>query len=303
MNKVNPIIIACYLLFFSVNVSAQTHKLTIEEITPFQQKIIAELTGHAPMEDGSFLAERSSEKQRKEAVQYFTNHFDSWSIPVNNHRYKIPHGYIFPDLLFKPVEGVNAVGTIPSTNNSDSFVIIGAHYDTERGSPGAIDNASGVAVCLAIAKKFSSIKERNFNLMIVLFDQEEDNEVGSAAFAKKLKKNGKQVHSVHITDLIAWDENRNRAIDLQSPTPYLEKLYKSEAAMLHIPIRVVKGGASDNKSFLALGYPTVGVFEEASDSTPHLHRSTDTYETVNFKYLARATQLMFNVLKTINNEN
>jgi|GEM_PF-3627097 len=108
MNKINPIRITYYLLFFSVFVSAQNQDLTIEEITPFQQQVIAELSGYKTMKDGSLLAERSSKGQRKRTVQYFTDYFNLWAIPVNNHHYKIPNGYIFPDLLFKPVEGVNA---------------------------------------------------------------------------------------------------------------------------------------------------------------------------------------------------
>ena len=42
----------------------------------------------------------------------------------------------------------------------DEIVIVGAHYDTAAGSPGADDNASGVAAALALARRFKSATPR-----------------------------------------------------------------------------------------------------------------------------------------------
>ena len=45
----------------------------------------------------------------------------------------------------------NVVATLPGTKHPDEILLLGAHYDTVIASPGADDNASGVALLLALA--------------------------------------------------------------------------------------------------------------------------------------------------------
>src|SRR5438105_10041238 len=49
--------------------------------------------------------------------------------------------------------GVNIECEIPGT---DEIIIVGAHYDTVAGSPGADDNASGVAAMITLANQFAA---------------------------------------------------------------------------------------------------------------------------------------------------
>ena len=284
------------ILCMMSQINAQTD---FSEITSIQKEIISRLSGEEAIESNVFLKQRASGYERKVTVRYLSNYLSKLGWEVENHHYKVPNENFFVDLLVRPVKGVNVVGLLKSTVPSDSYVILGAHYDSERGSPGAIDNASGIALGIVIAQKLKELKKRKVNFIIAFFDQEEDNEVGSRAYAKKIKKEKMNVHSVHIVDLIGWDTDQNRKVVLQSPTSYLEKLYNNQAKLLGIPVRVIGGGASDNLSFLKTGYNTVGVFEDIDDSTPHLHQPTDTYATVNFDYLNSSTQLVYNVLKTI----
>lgn len=83
--------------------------------------------------------------------------------------------------------GTNLMATWPD-GSSDARqgrakkLLIGAHYDTVAGSPGADDNGTGVAALLEIAQLYGST-ERAQELMLVFFDQEEQGLVGSLAFA------------------------------------------------------------------------------------------------------------------------
>jgi len=54
----------------------------------------------------------------------------------------------------------------------------------------------------------------------------------------------------------------------------------------------------DHPSFLSRGFAATGVGEEfvGDDHTPHYHRATDTWERVDFDYLARTTRLALAVL-------
>lgn len=89
------------------------------------------------------------------------------------------------------VENIEAV--IRGAEDGDELVI-GAHYDTVKGGPGADDNASGVAVLLGLARV---LRNRKFQrtVRLVAFANEEPphtrtSTMGSRQYAKRLKENG-----------------------------------------------------------------------------------------------------------------
>lgn len=120
------------------------------------------------------------------------------------------------------MQGVNIVSHIPATIASEQYVVLGAHYDSVSGSPGANDNATGVAAVLSIASDLAALETRNVHFLTVLFDQEEDDSPGSKAFAKRLINEGLQIHSMHNIDMIGWDGDRDRTVELDVPTQELE---------------------------------------------------------------------------------
>jgi len=199
-------------------------------------------------------------------------------------------------LLLRPYEGTNVYAVLPATTLSRQTVVVGAHYDSEPGTPGAGDNASGVALVYALARELSLAETRPANTLVVFFDQEEDDEVGSRSFVRHLHELGSTIHSVHVTDLAGWDRDGDGVIEIQSPSADLELAYQAAATRLGIEIRVTSGASSDNKSFLEAGIPTVGVF---GDVTEDLHQPTDTYETVDFGYLELMTRLVLDVVEGI----
>ncbi len=62
---------------------------------------------------------------------------------------------------------------------------ISSHFDAVPGSPGANDNASSVAVCLAILEKLQHHTFRNFDVCVFFFDEEERNLIGSQTYVQK----------------------------------------------------------------------------------------------------------------------
>ena len=66
----------------------------------------------------------------------------------------------------------NLIAEKMGTSKKDEIIVIGAHYDSVEGSPGANDNASGVASTLALAKFFAS-QENKRTLRFVAFVNEE----------------------------------------------------------------------------------------------------------------------------------
>lgn len=295
MNK----IIFFSLLFLSISSSISQEKDTTSSTIDYQKDVIAKLTGEEAILENRYLTQRATHNERIITAEYLASELKAsgWSSEFQN--YKTPQSNYFLDLFFRPNKGTNVIGRLTATVATKKHIVLGAHFDSERNSPGAVDNASGVALCLALTKNLQGIKHRNFNVTIVFFDQEEDDEVGSEAFVKIIQKTKLAVHSVHIFDLIGWDADGDGALTLQSPAPFLEDLYRKEAKRLNISLKIIGGAASDNKPFLKANYPTVHPFEEMDDSTPYIHSPQDTYETVNFKFLEQSTKYITNVISGI----
>lgn len=178
-----------------------------------QQRLVAGLAGDGTAHQAGGGVFRSTPAERAREAEYLSRELAALSLTPRRHDYRLPNINGLVDLLLAPYRGTNVYAVIESTVPSTEYVVVGAHYDTVPGCPGAIDNASGVALVYALAHKLSRLEERRLNFIVVFFDQEEDDEVGSRAFAQYLARMSYEVHSVHITDLVGWDEDGDFAVE------------------------------------------------------------------------------------------
>jgi len=77
--------------------------------------------------------------------------------------------------------GVNLV--VPSEN--PRFLGVSSHFDVVKDSPGANDNASAIAVCLGLLKKYQLRKTKKFGVQFMFFDEEENGLKGSKAYIER----------------------------------------------------------------------------------------------------------------------
>jgi Zn-dependent M28 family amino/carboxypeptidase len=90
------------------------------------------------------------------------------------------------------------VVAVPKEKINDSVILIGAHYDSVPGTPGADDNASAVAAMLACAKAISEYAQ-DAPVCFVAFNCEEDGLIGSTDFVNSfLPESGLKIGEVHI---------------------------------------------------------------------------------------------------------
>jgi Zn-dependent M28 family amino/carboxypeptidase len=140
------------------------------------------------------------------------------------------------------------------------------------------------------------LTDRSRHVYVVLFDEEERGLIGSRAFAEKLQEEGREVVAVHTIDQMGWDSDGDGAIELEIPYEGARQLYERAAQSIGFTaeIHATREPGSDHTAFRRLGMPAVGLTEEYrnSDTTPHSHRRTDTWDTVDFRYLARVTRLV-----------
>ncbi|MEP1034568.1 M28 family peptidase [Ekhidna sp.] len=295
---IKHVAIICLLVISTLKVRGQIDLLRIE-----QQQMVGQLSGKFALENGSFLKSRDTPSARAVARQYLAKQIEDIGLKPKRQSYRMPNLNPLIDMLFSPFKGANVYTVIPASRKSDNYVVLGAHFDTELDCPGAIDNATGSTLIFSVGKMLYALEERKMNVIIVFFDQEEEELIGSQAFAKFLKAENFNVHSVHTFDMVGWDEDGNKEMELELPTPDLENAYQTKALELGIPLYVTSINSTDHHSFRQVGFQAIGINEAYGkrDSTPYKDTPEDTYETVNFDYLAESTMFVYAVIKEIIN--
>ena len=201
------------------------------------------------------------------------------------------------------------------------IVVIGAHYDSVVGTPGANDNGTGVAALLALAAKFAG-RRSDRTLRWVAFVNEEppyfqSQEMGSWVYAKRCREQGEKITGMLSLETIGYysdtpgSQNYPPPFGLLYPTTgnfiafvgnvrsaglvrqVVETFRKhepfpSEAAALPEPVPGV--GFSDQWSFWQHGYPGLMVTDTAMFRYPHYHERTDTVDKVDFDKTARVVR-------------
>ncbi len=220
-------------------------------------------------------------------------------------------------------QGINIVAERAGTDKTAGNILVGAHYDTVYQSPGADDNASGVAVVLEIARLLAQPTPRG--LQLVLFDKEETGLLGSQAYAKKAT-NIKNLRGVVVMDMVSYAchtagcQKYPATLPVTPPSdkgdflavvgdiehlPLLNSFQtgaSSQAnlpAVLTIPIPL-KGLLtpdtlrSDHAPFWYQGIGAVLVTDTANLRTPHYHQPSDKPATLDRDFFTGSAQVIVN---------
>lgn len=251
----------------------------------YQDELVATLSGAAEVAPGVSLGERSTPAERSAAAAFLDAAFTEIGYAPQRHDYATGSNV-----------WARLAANAPDAPAEPPVLVVGAHYDTVPDSPGANDNATGVALVLALARHLRDIPCRNRDVVFVLFDQEEIGLVGSDAFAGYIVDEGWPVESVHTIDQMGWDADGDRRVEIERPSEGLFEFYDGPAAALRPPVVLVptQTGSTDHVSFRAHGLPAVGLTEEfvSGDTSPHYHLPSDAYATVDLDYLASTTVLV-----------
>ena len=126
--------------------------------------------------------------------------------------------------------GQNYVAIKNGINDNRRVIIISAHYDTVYETPGADDNASGVAALLTLIECIAS-QEFNSSIMLVAFDMEEQGLVGSAHFINEyLQKKSMDVIGVINLDMIGYFNSKPGSQSL--PDEFKESFPQASAKVI-----------------------------------------------------------------------
>jgi Zn-dependent M28 family amino/carboxypeptidase len=195
------------------------------------------------------------------------------------------------------------------------IIVVGAHYDTERGSPGANDNGSGIAALLALAREFSN---RHFSrtLRFVAFTNEErpflrTETMGSRIYARRCRERNETIRGMlsletigycsaekgsqwlsffgllypRQGDFIAFVANwASRRLLKEAAQSFRQRATVGcEIALL--PTHFPGAWSSDHWSFWKEGYPALMVTDTAPLRYPFYHKPQDTADKVQYDFL------------------
>src|SRR5262249_13717019 len=106
------------------------------------------------------------------------------------------------------------------------LLVVGAHYDSIPGSPGADDNASGVAAILALAEHVhgqrAAADEWTCRLQLAAYDLEEYGILGSWVHAPELRQAGVRLRGMIALEMLAYTDHRPGS---QRLPPHLAGIY------------------------------------------------------------------------------
>ena len=210
------------------------------------------------------------------------------------------------------------------------IILVGAHYDTVEGSPGANDNASGIAALLELSRFFATI-ETERTLRFVAFTNEEPpfffgNQMGSAVYAKRAKTRNENIRLMISLEMLGSYSDKPGS---QRYPPFLRYFYPDRAnfiAMvanrasrreLHQLVMAFKAYSdfpveslatfefipgvawSDHLSFWREGYPAAMVTDTAFYRYEAYHTAKDTPEKLNYPAMAQVVEGLFHALDAL----
>jgi hypothetical protein len=208
------------------------------------------------------------------------------------------------------------------------IVVVGAHYDSIPPTPGADDNASGVAIMLELARRLQPSAR---TVRFVAFTNEEPyyfqtEEMGSLVYARRCRERNENIVAMISLETLGYYKDEPGSQKYPFPLGLLypstgdfvgfvgnpssrwlahrciqtfrqQARFPSQGACL--PEQIPGVGWSDHWSFWQAGYPAVMVTDTAPFRNPHYHQTTDLPDTLDFGRMARVTLGLHKVLEVL----
>jgi Zn-dependent M28 family amino/carboxypeptidase len=250
---------------------------------------------------------RDQERLRK-AADYITAQLTSFGYEVRRRPF-----------LFRGNVHENVVAELAGASSPEKILVIGAHYDTVRTTPGADDNASGVAGLLGLAQALAGARLKK-TIRFVAFGLEEPpvyrtRNMGSYHDARSLKEGRADVEGMICLEMIGYFCDREGS--QHYPAPFMNRIFPGAGnyiamvgnmrsrvftrmmaeefrkavdlpvVTLNAPPIVLGIDFSDHWSFGKFGYKAFMVTDTAFYRNPHYHAPTDVPETLDYGRMAQ----------------
>jgi hypothetical protein len=270
----------------------------------------------------SALADRIGERNLnhydalRSSVEFIETELRSAGLQIEEQEYRISG---------KSVKNIET--EIRGTVKPEEIVIVGAHYDSVMGSPGANDNASGVAALLELAREF---KDHGVNrtLRFVAFVNEEPpyfqtEEMGSRVYARRSRQRAENIVAMFSLETIGYYSDAENSqlypfpfslfyssvgnfigfVGNTSSRTLVRRAIRTFRQNGSFPSQGVAApgsltgiGWSDQWSFWKEDYPAIMVTDTAVFRYPYYHRRSDTAEKIDYDRMVRVVSGLSSVI-------
>lgn len=282
-----------------------------QEVPPTDQGL--EQLAQRLREDGEVLAGQigprcllDKPEHLAEAAQYIHQRLEELAYPVVRQEYVAVGQQV-----------ANLVAQQPGSSRPDQIVVVGAHYDTVIGCPGADDNATGVAALLALAECLRQHQPTRTLRWVAFVNEEppffQTDTMGSLVYARQCRNQGEHIvamlsleslgyysqesGSQHYPmpfgwmapnrgNFIAFISNERSELLVRHVTAVFEQAESFPCGGAALPEMVPGVSFSDHWAFWQQGYPAVMVTDTAMYRNPFYHTPEDTLEKIDWARLA-----------------
>ena len=325
-------LIVIFLLIFAFWWSLMPSSITADTSEPLSEQ--QQMSAAQIQTDVEYLANTIGERNMhssgtmESTVDFLRERFESIGYSVEDHQYTLRRG------MYAGRSATNLVAEIPGSDVHEGIIVIGAHYDTVAGSPGANDNASGIAVLLAAAGKMFGYTPRQ-TIRFVAFANEEPpffqtSDMGSYAYAERSSQRDENITAMIALDGLGYYDNSPGSQSY--PLPGLGFAYSDRADFIGLVTRVsdlsflrnistgfeeagvipTESAAlpgflpgvnwSDHWSFWKHDYPGMLITDTLLFRDPHYHTPSDTPERLNYDNMALITTALVASIKKMDSE-
>ena len=228
------------------------------------------------------------------------------------------------------VDSSNLEITLPGTTHPEQLLLVGAHYESVQGSPGANDNGSGIAALLALSGALAACRPRR-SLRFVAFTNEEPpffhtRHQGSFVYAKAARRRGDDIRLMIALETVGSYSDRPGS---QHYPPLFRLCYPDRANFIafvsnfrsrramrelvhafraatdfpceHVAISAMVPGVawSDHLSFWRHRYRAVMVTDTAFYRYPYYHSHEDKPDKLDYTRFAAMTNGLLGALATL----
>jgi Zn-dependent M28 family amino/carboxypeptidase len=224
----------------------------------------------------------------------------------------------------------NIIAEKRGTSSPQRIFVVGAHYESADGSPGADSNASGVAATLELSRLLKNTKSRS-TLRFVFFVCDQPpfvgtESMGSRIYAQRCKARGEKIAGMLDLDTLGYYTTAPKSqsypfpFSLMRPSVgnfvafvgnfnsknFLKSVVTSFKKNAPVPVQddaVPEGIAGLDTSaqwnFWKAGYPAVLVTDTSEKRNPHVNKSTDTAEKLSYDTFAQVVLGLKGVLEEL----
>lgn len=300
----------------------RSHTGPLPPMTDQEKDVSAKVRTHVQML-GETIGERNVFKPAalNQAVDYISGELTSMGLEVQTQTYAADD-----------VQVQNLWTTVKGHGREEEIVVVGAHYDSVRGAPGANDNGTGVAAVIEIARMLKDSRPAR-TVRLVFFVNEEPpffhtDLMGSVVYARACKARGDRIVAMLTPETIGCYSDERHS---QRYPPPFNLFYPSEGNFIGfvgdasarslvkkcvgsfrkhtmfpcegvaLPDFITGVGWSDHWSFSREGYPALMITDTAPFRYEHYHTPDDTPDKIDYDRTARVVAGIGRVVKELAN--